>query len=63
MFRFSPNIHRARNAPRMAMGAVMKTATGRDQLSYREARIRKTNTADAAKIMPMVMPFCACFSW
>ena len=47
----------------MAMGAVMKTATGRDQLSYREARIRKTNTADAAKIMPMVMPFCACFSW
>jgi hypothetical protein len=53
--------HSPKNAPKMAMGTESSTEKGRDQLSYRAARMRNTNTRDRANTRPVVPS--AFFSW
>jgi hypothetical protein len=45
------------------MGRDRSTAKGNVQLSYRDARIRKTKTMERAKITHAGTPSWALFSW
>ncbi len=54
--------HRTVKAPNSATGVLNKTLNGRDQLSYKAARIRNTNSSENEKIAQVGTPSCAFFS-